>query len=203
LALTGVSLPAQAQTPPQQQATLEIALAHGNEAEQLTRAQLRSLLSSYDLCPWLLTRKVNIEAQVIPHSHPTLTLNTRHLNRDDLLLSTLIHEELHWYLAAHEQEANAAMADLRALFPKIPVGYPESSSDEAGNYEHLIVIYAEYQADRELLGEEGAGRVMDFWVQDHYTWLYKTVLSRGPEIGAILKAHKLSLPTAKSACPAN
>ncbi len=92
------------------------------------------------------------------------------------------------------------MADLRALFPKIPVSYPEGSDDEAGNYEHLIVIYGEYQADRELLGDEGAHRVMDFWTQDHYTWLYKTVLSRGGEIAAILKAHKLSLPTSKSGC---
>ena len=195
LMLTGISSQARAE------ATLELSLVHGNEAEQLTRAQLRSLLSTYDLCPWLVTRKVNIEAQVIPHSHPVLTLNTRHLNRDDLLLSTFLHEQLHWFVSEHEQDASAAMAELRVLFPKIPVGYPEGSDDEAGNYEHLIVIALEYQADRALLGEEGARKVMDFWAQDHYTWLYKTMLSRAPEIEAILKAHKLSPLSFKRDCP--
>lgn len=68
---------------------IEISLAHGNAAEVETRAQLQRLLKPYDLSGWAWTRKVVIEDGAVPHSHPVLTLNTRHINDDSLLLSTL------------------------------------------------------------------------------------------------------------------
>jgi hypothetical protein len=170
---------------------LDVSLAHGSEAEQRTKLQLQALLTKHDLSRWIYTRRIAIEARAIPHSHPTLTLNTRHLDRSDLLLSTFVHEQMHWFLAQRERDASAAMDELRAMFPKIPVGFPEGSSDEEGNYEHLIVIYLEYQADQALLGEPGARAVMDFWSHDHYTWLYRTVLDDGPRIAAVVRKHGL------------
>src|SRR5690349_9754470 len=66
---------------------LEFSLAHGSPREVETRDQLRRLLSTHALLPWLFTRKVVIDEQSIPHSHPVLTLHARHLKDDDQLLS--------------------------------------------------------------------------------------------------------------------
>ncbi len=172
------------------QANVEIVAVHGSPKELAAKAQLEGLLAKYDLSKWLYTRKINIEAEVIPHSHPVLTLHTRHLDRDDLLLSTFVHEQTHWYVSRHAQRA-AAVRELRAIYPSIPLGYPQGSSDADGNYDHLLVIYREYQADRELLGEAGAKAVMDFWADDHYTWLYRKVLEDGPRIEAVMRKHKM------------
>jgi hypothetical protein len=170
---------------------LDITLAHGSKSELQTKAQLQGLLTHYDCANWVFTRQVIIEEGAIPHSHPTLTLNTRHLGRDDLLLSTFLHEQMHWFLSAHESDADAAMNDLRKIYPAAPIGFPEGSADEPGNYEHLLVVYLEYKADQELLGKAGARKVMDFWAQDHYKWIYSTVLKDETTIARVLLKYKL------------
>lgn len=155
---------------------LTVSLKHGDAAEQQTQRQLERLLLQYDLTPWIFTTSIVIDEDAIPHSHPILTLHTRHLLDDDLLLSTFIHEQAHWFFAQHHDDAAKAVSELRKLYPTIPVGFPEGSNDAEGNYEHLIVIYLEYEADRRLLGELRTWQIMSFWSQDHYTWLYRTVL---------------------------
>src|SRR5689334_21138216 len=97
--------------PPVPAAPLEIELKQGSPEEVRTRDQLLRLLGSYDLGRWIFTRKVVIDGspQVIPHSHPVLTLSTRHLKDDDLLLSTFVHEQLHWYLSENHERAEPAL----------------------------------------------------------------------------------------------
>ena len=176
---------------------IDISLAHGSKAEVQTKEQLHRLLGVYDLSKWIFTRSIIIDEKAIPHSHPTLTLHTRHSKDDDLLLSTFVHEQLHWFVSQRIKELESAMEGLRVLFPKTHVGSPEGSNDERDNYIHLIVIYLEYRADRELLGELKARQVMDFWATDHYTWIYKTVLGRTREIGNIALKYKL-IPAARA-----
>ena len=173
------------------QEKISISLAHGSKAEQQTKEQLQRLLTAYDLSKWVFTKSIIIDEKSIPHSHPILTLHTRHLKDDELLLSSFVHEQLHWFITQRDKDSEAAMKELRVLFPKIPVGFPEGSNDESGNYEHLLVVYLEYRADRELLGELKARQVMDFWAVDHYTWIYKTVLERTRDIGNIAFKYKL------------
>lgn len=170
---------------------VSISTAHRSDAEKRTAAQLERLLKTYDASAWAFTRTVVIDETDIPHSHPVLTLHARHLLDDELLLSTYLHEQLHWFLSEHPKEMQAAVADLRRLYPRIPVGFPQGSSDEAGNYEHLIVTYLEYQADRSLLGALKAQQVMQFWSTDHYTWLYRNLLKDDSKIRTIVKKHKL------------
>jgi hypothetical protein len=172
---------------------ITISLAHDKPAERQTKAQLERLLATYDLEHWTFTRTLMIDEDAIPHSHPVLTLHTRHLKDDDLMVSTYIHEQMHWFLSQHRQKSDAAFADLRAKYPKIPVGFPEGSNDERGNYEHLAVVYLEYRADRQLLGELRAREVMEFWSHDHYTWIYRTVLEQARDIGEILLKQGLLL----------
>jgi hypothetical protein len=174
------------------QERITITLAQNSPAEARTKEQLERLLKTYDLSKWIFTRSVVIdEKTAIPHSHPRLTLNTRHLLDDELLLSTFVHEQAHWLVGAREKEAEAAVKELRALFPKVPVGGPEGAMDERSSYTHLVVIYIEYRALRELLGELRARQVMEFWTHDHYTWIYKTVLERPRDVGQIAFKHNL------------
>jgi hypothetical protein len=176
---------------------IEISLKNNSREESQTRDQLQRLLKTYDLSKWIFTKSILIDEKAIPHSHPILTLHTRHLKDDDLLLSTFVHEQLHWFLVQKDKETKEAMKELRVLFPKVSAGLPDAAGNEEPDYLHLLVNYLEYRADRELLGELRAKQVMDFWSSDHYTWAYKTVLERRRDIGNILFKYKL-IPAARA-----
>lgn len=173
------------------QSNIEIALKAGSKQEQQTKAQLQRLLQAYDVSRWIFTNSVLIDEKSIPHSHPVLTLSTRHLRDDELLLSTFVHEQIHWFLTQNHKNTEEAKGELRGLFPKVPVSRPEGARDEESTYLHLIVVYLEYRAIREILGELRARQVMEFWTKDHYTWIYKTVLERPRDIGNIVFKYKL------------
>jgi hypothetical protein len=174
-------------------APMDIQLQHRSESEQKTKAQLETLLRTYDLHKWTFTNKVLIDDQAIPHSHPILTLHTRHLNSDDQLLSTYLHEQLHWWLDAKSDQTRKAEDELRKLYPKVPVGYPEGARDEESTYLHLIDCYLELQADRVFIGEKRAAEVMKFWANDHYRWVYRTVINDEPKIAEIVSKNKLEV----------
>ncbi len=174
---------------------METKLAHNSAEEVRTKDQLNRLLQQYPLARWYFTRSVVIDEKAIPHSHPTLTLHTRHLKDDDLLLSTFVHEQIHWFLDSRHEETKAAEDELKALFPKLPVGFPDGAEDEESDYLHLLVNFLEWRSDKELLGELRARQIMEFWAHDHYRVLYQTVLEHAHEIGTIIAKHHLDLPT--------
>lgn len=173
--------------------SVTINLAHNSDNEQRTRAQLQRLIETYNLSKYTFTDTVIIDEKAIPHSHPVLTLHTRHLNSDDELLSTYVHEQLHWYLAAHQDRTDAAEKDLRNIYPKVPVGYPDGANDEESTYLHLIVCYLEMQADRDLMGPQHASAVMNYWTGDHYRWVYKTVIKDESTIAAVIDKEHLRI----------
>jgi hypothetical protein len=168
-----------------------IELKHNSAAEQATRKQLQRLLNTYDLSKYTFTRQVIIEQWAVPHSNPVLTLNTRNLDSDDQLLSSFLHEQLHWYLDAHRKETDAAVSDLRALFPHVPVGYPDGAATEQSTYEHLIDCLLELHADREILGKERADAAIQAIGRDHYRWVYSTILTNEQTIDTIVSRHGL------------
>lgn len=170
---------------------LEISLKHNSPAEQQTAQELQHLVNSYDLSKYMFTHQVIIDQDAIPHSNPVLTLHTRHLGHDDRLLSAFVHEEIHWFVEAHEEDELQAEQEYRKLYPKVPVGYPEGAQDEESTYLHLTVCYLEYQAMKQLVGTDRARAVMTYWTTDHYTWVYKTLLTDESKIGAIVVRHKL------------
>jgi hypothetical protein len=173
--------------------SITIDLKHQSAAEVQTKQQLERLLAQYPLTPWYFTRSVDIDETAIPHSHPVLTLHTRHNKDDDLLLSTFVHEELHWFLAG-QKEIEAAEHDLRVLFPKMPVGYSDGADSEESGYLHLLVNYLEWQSGRRLLGELRARQIMEFWAHDHYRWIYQTVLDHPDGIGKVISKYHLNFP---------
>ena len=173
--------------------SVSIELTHDDPASRARRDQLNRLLSAYDLSKWTFTQKIMIDSgsRVIPHSHPVLTLTAGHEKDDELLLATFVHEQLHWFIISRPEKRDAAFKELRALFPEVPVGYPEGARDEESTYRHLIVCYLEYQAVRELLGELRARQVIDFWAHHHYQWIYRTVLEDPRKIGKVVRKHGL------------
>ncbi len=166
-------------------------LAHGSPAEDQTRAQIQRVLKEYDLSGWIWTRTVVIDSGAIPHSHPRLTLHTRHRGDDLLLLSTFVHEQYHWYASAHQREIGSAIADLRKMYPEVPVSEPDGAADEQSSYLHIVVCYAEYEKMKALVGPERARQVMEFWARDHYRKIYRLVLDNEQPVGAVVRRHGL------------
>ena len=177
------------------QGTMEqvrISVKHDNDASELqTKSQLQKLLAQYDLSKFIFTKEIIIDRNTIPHSHPVLTLHTRHLKDDELFLSTFVHEQIHWFLTQRQDQTDQAVKELRTIFPKVPVGFPEGAESEDSTYLHLLVNTLEYRADKELLGELRARQVMEFWATDHYRWVYRQVLDEGDKIRAVLRKYKL------------
>src|SRR5207249_4670064 len=57
---------------------IDISVKTGIVQEMQAKIQLQRILKSYDLSKWIFTKSVLIERGAVPHSHPVLTLNTRH-----------------------------------------------------------------------------------------------------------------------------
>ena len=176
---------------------IHIRTTHNDPPELATKAQLEGLIAANDLRQWTFTHDIVIDEKAIPHSHPVLTLHTRHLKQDDELLSTYLHEQLHWFLTRHPAETKAAEQDLARLYPNVPVGYPEGANDTESTYLHLLVCRLEQEADLAVLGKQRTAEVMQFWAGDHYRWVYRTVLADGQKIDEILKRHNLADPDAR------
>lgn len=177
--------------PAYSQSGFNFELKQNSRTEQQTKDQMERLLRTYGLKQWIFTRSILIDDTAIPHSHPVLTLSTRHIKDDELLLSTFVHEQFHWWTVKNSEATQQSIAELRGMFPKVPVGAPAGAVDENSSYLHLVVCYLEYRAMRELTGEFKSRQIMEFWVTDHYTWIYKTVLERPRDIATVLFKYKL------------
>jgi hypothetical protein len=174
------------------QDALKITLANGSKPEQQTKEQLERLLKTYDLSKWIVTRSIIVDEKTpIPHSHPGLTLSTRHIKDDELLVATFVHEQMHWFVIRDQKKLGEAIKELKVMFPKVPATGPEGANDEDSTYLHIAVNYLEYRALRELMGELKAKQILQFWTSDHYTWIYKTVLERPRDIGNIMFKYQL------------
>lgn len=166
-----VSNPALAQDTP-----LRIELENGSEAEAVMADRVRELVRSYDLDPWILTRMVVIDETSIPHSHPVLTLRVFEDDTELDLLSSFIHEQLHWLEEEPWLESfRAAMEEYRELYPEVPTSDEGGARDQTSTYRHLLVCDMEYQAMTALVGRERAREVLAGIT--HYEWIYKRVLN--------------------------
>jgi hypothetical protein len=172
-----------------QQPAITIDLAHRTDRERQTRGLLEQVLASYDLSTYTFTRHVVIEERAINHAFPVLTLNVRFAGSADELLSSYVHEQLHWHLRERSADQREAIAELRRMYPSAPIGLPEGAETAISTYGHLVDCFLEIQADRQLIGPERTSAVISD--KGHYTWIYKTVLQDEPRIAAIVRRHHL------------
>ncbi len=166
---------------------LWIGLANGSEAEVTMASELRNLMRTHDVDPWILTRKVLIDEKQIPHSHPVLTIHTRHVGRELGLLSMFVHEQLHWL----EDEPwvvdfQAAMADFEKIYPTVPSSADGGARDKQSTYRHLLVCDMELQALTTLVDQAVARKTLAKIT--HYEWVYDKVLN-DPRVREIALRH--------------
>jgi hypothetical protein len=171
------------------QPAVTIDLAHSSEREQRTKQTLERLIATYDLKKFTFTRRVAIEERAVNHAFPVLTLNARFASAPDELLTSYVHEQLHWHLRDRLPQQQAAIEDLRRMYPGAPVGLPEGAENAYSTYGHLITCYLEILAARELLGVERASTAIAN--KGNYTWIYATVLRDEKKIAAVVDRHGL------------
>jgi hypothetical protein len=179
-----------AQNPSSSQA-IDIQMARGTSAEVQTKLELQALLRKYDLAKYTFTNHVVIEQGAMNHSFPVITLNVRFRDLPDNLLSSYVHEQIHWYLRDHNAERVAAIEELERKYPNAPTAYPEGGGSKESTYGHLITCYLEMQADRQLIGEKRTTRVIE--QTPWYSWIWKTVVSDEPVIAEVVKDHHLEM----------
>jgi hypothetical protein len=170
---------------------VSIKLSHHTVREMQTAQLLQKVVSSYDLKKYTFTRDVVIEERAISHAFPVLTLNARFADSPDELLSSFVHEQLHWYLREHHMQTEDAIAQLRRFYPRVPVDGTEGAETLYSTYGHLIDCYLEIQADRQLMGEQRTMAVIRD--KGHYTWIYKTDLDDEARIAAIVQNEHLEI----------
>lgn len=164
-----------------------IGLANGSEAEAVMATELRALMRRHNLEPWILTRRVLINENQISHSHPILTISTGHLGKELELLSTFVHEQLHWLEEEPwRDDFWAAMRDFEALFPDVPSSADGGARDDRSTYRHLLVCDMEYQALTALVGEVAARKTLAGIT--HYEWIYEKVLN-DPRVREVAVRH--------------
>ena len=170
---------------------VSIRTAHHGPREEQAADQLRKLLGSYDLTKYTFTREVMIDRGAMNHAFPELTLNARFADAPDDLLSSYIHEQLHWYLRDHDAQQKAAIEELRQMYPNAPVGLPEGAESAYSTYGHLVDCYLEIEADRQLIGPERT--VKTIRNKGHYMWIYETIFRDETKIAAVVDGHRLRI----------
>ena len=163
-------------------------------ADELAFAQsLARLIEKYDLSPWMFTKRIVIDRETgIPHSHPVLTLNTSHVEDEVVMLSNIVHEQFHWFVLEDQKALEAAVKEIRALYPDAPDGPPEGARDLRSTYLHLVVCTLEYIALEAKLGREAAET--NLLSKHYYRWVFRTVVGDRAALRKILEKHDIILP---------
>ncbi len=154
----------------------EINYKTADDKEKEGKEQLERIIKTYEnkINKWCFTKKINIDKNAIPFSHPVLTLNCNYLNNDLKQLSNFLHEQFHWFVVAMPEQEKKAAIEFLQLFPDVPVKGKEGAKDEYSTYLHLIVCDLELQAMASIIGEVSARQLLTEWT--HYTWIYNKVL---------------------------
>lgn len=170
---------------------LTIIELHPNRWTALTRQNLDHLMQVYDLTPFLFTNTVHIQSRVIPHSHPVLTLNSRHAESPNKLLAVFLHEQLHWWLEPKTKDLERAFKDLKRLYPKLPT--TGVARDPESTYLHLLLCYLEYKALTHYLGRVPAYKLFQQIINEEkvYPWIYNQILRNYRQLQKIAVKYKL------------
>ena len=161
----------------------------GSDAEVATKELVERLLREHDLGRFTFTRRVRIDENAVPHSHPILTLSTRFMVRTlDGVLSDYLHEQLHWFVAQHRAEARRADRRWRELFGKVPRREDGGARTRRSTRLHLTVNWLEYEALAAVVGRDSATETITAKADGRiYPWVYRQVLDHHARIGDVLR----------------
>ena len=155
-------------------------------AAERVRDMLIELRKRLDLARFEYTKEIRIAPTEVPHSHPKLTLNTW-ISDDLSLLSTYLHEQMHWYLTwysyARAAQWHEVLRLLRARYPQVPDVTAGGARDEFSTYLHLIVNWLEIESASQFVEREQVVALAA--ARPFYRWPYKTVIADWEMLGAL------------------
>ena len=172
------------------QSTITIKTANNTPRELRARQLLEEALAAHDLRRYTFTREVVIQEGAINHSFPVLTLNAGFATADDVL-STYIHEQIHWYLRERNDDQRQAIAALRRMYPNVPAAAEGGAESEISTYGHLVTCFLEIAVDRRLIGKERTAAVLSR--KRNYQWIYKTVVDNEAKIASVVRRYDLEI----------
>jgi len=167
--------------------------ANGTDSEESVKQLLEDLLAKYDTSRWTFTDHVVVEDSATPHSHPVLTIGTRPIVRTPFgVLTTYLHEQIHWYVADRPDATAAAVEDLKLLYPEVPDKEQGGARDRESTYLHLIVNWLELESLRLLVGEKAADVTLRQTVDGPvYGWIYQRAFEDHATLATVVSRHRL------------
>jgi hypothetical protein len=172
---------------------IDLDLDHARREGERVRDLLTALRRRHDLSRYEYTKTIRIVPGGDTFAHPVLTLGNRFAVSEDLLLSTYLHEQMHWYLwhfGTPEHDPVAPFFDeLVRRYPNAPTDLPDGARNYESTYLHLVVNWLEIAATAEFIGRARAWAVAES--QRSYRWIYKTVLKDWDSLGELYERHGL------------
>jgi hypothetical protein len=172
---------------------IDLDLEHARREAERVRDMLRALRRRHDLSRYEYTRVVRVVPGSDTFSHPILTLGNRFADNEDLLLSTYLHEQMHWYLwhlGTPDKDPVAPFFDeLVRRYPEAPTELPDGARNYESTYLHLVINWLEVAATSEFIGRARACAVAD--AQRTYRWIYRTVLRDWDLLQELYERHGL------------
>jgi hypothetical protein len=170
---------------------IDLDLDHARREAERVRGMLEALRRRHDLSRYEYTRLVRIVPGGDTFSHPMLTLGNRFAENEDLLLSTYLHEQMHWYLwylGTPERDPIAPFLDeLVRRYPEAPTDLPDGARNYESTYLHLVVNWLEVATTSEFIGRARAWGVAE--TQRTYRWIYRTVLKDWDLLADLYERH--------------
>jgi hypothetical protein len=172
---------------------IDIDLDHAQREGERIRDMLGALRRRHDLARYEYTSNVRIVPGSETFAQPILTLGNRFATTEDELLSTYLHEQMHWYLwhlGTPERDMVAPFMDeLVRRYPDAPTEPPEGARGYDATYLHLVVNWLEIAATSEFIGRERALAVAR--AQRGYRWIYRTVIKDWDALGELYERHDI------------
>jgi hypothetical protein len=170
---------------------IDIDVEHAQREADRVRDMLGALRRRHDLSRYEYTSIVRIVPGSATFAHPVLTLGNRFADSEDMLLSTYLHEQMHWYLwylGTPDRDMVAPFYDeLVRRYPDAPIELPDGARNYDGTYTHLVVNWLEIAATSEFIGRERALAVAR--ASRSYRWIYRTVIKDWDLLGELYERH--------------
>ena len=170
---------------------IDIDLEHAQREAERVRDLLAALRRRHDLARYEYTTIIRIVPGGDTFAHPVLTLGNRFAENEDLLLSTYLHEQMHWYLwylGTPERDMVAPFYDeLVRRYPDAPIELPDGARNYDATYTHLVVNWLEIAATSEFIGRERAIAVHR--TTRTYRWIYRAVVRDWDVLAELYERH--------------
>ena len=129
---------------------IDVDLEHARREGERVGELLAALRRRHDLARFEYTSVVRIVPGGETFAFPVLTLGNRFADNEDILLSTYLHEQMHWYLwhlGTPERDMVAPFLDeLVRRYPEAPTEPPDGARNYESTYLHLVINWLEVAA---------------------------------------------------------